>query len=217
MNKQKKKEDMVTLLLERGADLNAVDSESRTALHIACSSDCVSIAQLLIKKDGGRSIDAKNNVGQTAVHIAVLRENEELLCLLLGHDADPGITDSDGDTPLLLVVKQTENDVALEKTLLEYTAKPDAQDGEGYSALHCAIRDRIGQLAKLLISKKADVNIKSASGQDTPLHVATKAELPGAVDLLLAAGAQRNARTAKGRTALHLAAEGLWKDPSSLT
>lgn len=200
-------ENMVKLLLERGADQNAVNGGSQSALHVACSSGHVSIARLLIEKGDRRIIDAKNEDGRTAVHVAVVQENEELLRLLLKHNADPRIVDGDGDTPLLTVVRWATNDVALAKVLLEYPAEINAQDEEGYTALHHAIDQGIDLLAKLLISKKADVNITTTKRQDMPLHLATKANLPEVVDLLLAAGAHKNARTAKGRTALHLAAK----------
>jgi ankyrin repeat protein len=67
-------------------------------------------------------------------------------------------------------------------------------------------RDRLLEVAKLLLAKGAPVNATTSSGQ-TPLHIAAEEGFKYLAELLLGAGADVDARTNDGDTPLHIAAE----------
>jgi len=60
--------DCVSLLLEYGADVSAVDSRGRTALHYACQDGCVRIANLLM--EANCKLMVKDAEGKTPLDLA---------------------------------------------------------------------------------------------------------------------------------------------------
>ncbi len=84
--------DVVSLLLQRGADVNSVDCDGWSALHCAAWHDlsgrCV---ELLLR--AGADVDARNTNGATPLHCAVWSNNEEAVRALLaagtGRDLKP--------------------------------------------------------------------------------------------------------------------------------
>lgn len=65
--------NVVTYLIERGADLNSKDEGHVTPLHLACQSSFIDIATLLIKN--GSSIEIKNWVSRVKL-------NKLLVCIV---------------------------------------------------------------------------------------------------------------------------------------
>jgi ankyrin repeat protein len=69
-------------LLEYGADVNAIDSEGKTALMYACYSDySIEIVKLLLER--GAYITMTDNKGNTPLMIAQSRDATEIVKLLL--------------------------------------------------------------------------------------------------------------------------------------
>ena len=62
-------ENVVKLLLDRNADINAADDRGRTALMIAAELDHAAIVDILVKHGADRSITDKQ--GKTALDLAV--------------------------------------------------------------------------------------------------------------------------------------------------
>lgn len=85
---------------------------------------------------------------------------------------------------------------------------PNARDPDGLTILHYAATGGNNQIVKFLVEEaKLEVDIKDFKSNSTPLHHAIFQEhFPTAV-YLLEKGADPNAATKKGYTALHYAAE----------
>jgi hypothetical protein len=77
-------------------------------------------------------------------------------------------------------------------------------DKNGFTPLHVAARHGYDDIARLLISQKANVNARSTKGA-TALHMAASANHAGMIDLLAKEGALIDASTNDGFTALHYA------------
>jgi ankyrin repeat protein len=75
-----KREAVVQLLLEKGADIETKDNDGWTALHVAASSGHKAVLQLLLEK--GADIEAKSNDGWTALHVAASSGHEAVVQLL---------------------------------------------------------------------------------------------------------------------------------------
>jgi ankyrin repeat protein len=106
--------EVVQILLENGADVNAKTNRGDSALHLACYGKRMAgrkaiIRQLLLH---GADVSAQNNVnvqnnvddllvddvagGSTPLHFAVNESNIESIKLLLAHGADISIKEGDG-------------------------------------------------------------------------------------------------------------------------
>ncbi|XP_062382362.1 ankyrin repeat domain-containing protein 22 [Sardina pilchardus] len=84
LEKQKKNEDLMKLVLSSKVDVNAKDYRGNTALHYACQRKSHTIVPLLLEKEADVSI--KNNKGETALDIANKRKFKKIVTLLKKSD-----------------------------------------------------------------------------------------------------------------------------------
>ncbi|VUC26305.1 unnamed protein product [Clonostachys rosea] len=113
---------MVSFLLDRGANVNAIARDGSTALMInttgysawpplclAAQHGNLEIASLLIQN--GANVDISNQVGWTPLHICSKYGHAELAELLIAHGANVNATDSNGETALALASMHDQNAV----------------------------------------------------------------------------------------------------------
>ena len=97
--------EVASLLLERGASVDATDVGGLTPLHYAgCSSDAYDVALLLLQN--GADIEtmstyvSQNDMGgMTPLHFAAFCNNFQVVKLLLDRGADADVFDNHGRTP----------------------------------------------------------------------------------------------------------------------
>ena len=110
----------VALLLARGADIYACDSQGRTPLHDAAwAGDSESVTLLLNK---GASVNALDHRGRTTVHNRT-RDMWRLQRDLLNRGAESHISDKDGDTPLHLAMHRKHEEIVSTLCTWETDAK----------------------------------------------------------------------------------------------
>ena len=80
----------------------------------------------------------------------------------------------------------------------------NSQDKDGYSALYWAVFNDNTDVVDMLISKKADVNVRN-SHYWTPLHAASHNSNTEMMKFLLQNGAEPSIRNIRGETALDIA------------
>jgi hypothetical protein len=90
-------QSVAMLLMERGADIGCLDSQSRTPLHIACRG-CTDVVSVLI--DRGVDLNAEDDSRETPLHVASQWDRGDLIQVLLDHGAEADHLDSGGWTPL---------------------------------------------------------------------------------------------------------------------
>ena len=91
-------EEIVKLLLERKANVNAETKQGNTALRIACDNGRTSVAQMLI--DAKADINVRNEYGETTLHEASSQGRDEMVRFLLKNKADSDIRNQNGETAL---------------------------------------------------------------------------------------------------------------------
>ena len=127
--------DVVKVLIQNGADVNAVQEDKCTALHLAAEKGHVDTAKVLIQNNV--DMNAFDFDGLTALHFAIKKNNVAIVNMLLENDADiNAATGYDMDTPLHFAAGY--GNVDLIKVLLQNGADVNAVTGDGDSVLYTA-------------------------------------------------------------------------------
>ncbi len=86
-------------------NVDVVDRQGRTPLHVAAQLGRTAIAELLLSKgaDVNRQVDSAQR--PTPLHLAAARGDAEMIKLLLRYHADPSAVTRDGLTPRQLALK----------------------------------------------------------------------------------------------------------------
>ena len=208
---KKEREDIILLLLDRGADINAVGGIYGTPL--AAAAFCGSTNTVLLLLDRGANINAVGGKYGTALAAAASRGGEGMVLLLLERGADINIVGGKYGTALVAAVVDAVLTTALFisrrksmiSLLLDHGADIDAVGRKYGTALAAAAyRGRI-ETVLVLLDKGADINIVGGD-YGTALATATYRGWEDIVMLLLDRGADINAVGGIYGTALAAAA-----------
>lgn len=208
------------LLVIGGANINAWTKDGETLLHEQAreSFSSTSIAARLV--DQGANIEARSSQDYTALQCAAMSGNKTMFMFLLSQGANIDVLTPKGET-LLHITPPLNNDcLTILEALLDRGLGPNALSSQGWTPLHQTVHagtgaldldsDKTKKYIELLLHHGAEVNAYTVSPiAETPLHLATRANIPrpSLLSLLIALGANINAMTNEGKTALHLAGE----------
>lgn len=216
--------DVTSALLDAGADPGTRDSLGWTPLHFAPAST----VPLLVA--AGADVNARNNAGQTPLHLALWRSDLAKVNSLLQLGADTAAVDNAGNSANPIACERwgsgtffaLADAVRVTECLppdVDVPPEPDAPYGfwglsladRALPAAAASARDTA--VIRFLLEVGADLHPRPGLGGDTPLHIAARAGTPGAVRMLIDAGAdvkRRNTRlytySAVSLTPLHFAA-----------
>ncbi len=210
---------VVEFLLKSGANIHALNSKGRTALHWAAPNGRLEVVQVLLKAGvridhqdqfgitalsfaaqqgqtavvalllkSGAKVNLKNTEGRSALAVAAARRQTDSMRLLIEAKADVNSLSTTGTTPLFdSVFARDEVGVGL---LIRAGAKVGIQEKQrGLTALHLAAHVGHPGIVQLLLSARADVNLKDGTGR-TPLAYAKARKHTEVVRLLTGAGAR---------------------------
>ncbi|XP_055011329.1 LOW QUALITY PROTEIN: ankyrin repeat domain-containing protein 26 [Boleophthalmus pectinirostris] len=135
-------------------DLNQLDKENRTALHIACAAGHVEVVQFLVESKA--KLNLCDNQIRSALMKAVQGQHESCINILLENHADPNLVDINGNTALHLAASIPS--VSTAGLLLEHEANINAPNKEGLTPLTVAVREDHNEMAEFLLKEGADVN-----------------------------------------------------------
>jgi ankyrin repeat protein len=208
-------EDLVKLLLNAGADIEAKTNSGITALMEAAESNEEKVVELLL--DRGADIHAKDNDGSTALMIVAVQQGcKEMVELLLDRGADIHAKDNDGSTALMMVAAR-QGCKEMVELLLDRGADIHAEKEDGSTALIvAAARWDCKETVELLLDRGADIHAKNKYGSTALTVAAAFWYCKEQVELLLDRGADVHAKNNDGSTALMLAEKGRYKGIADL-
>ena len=209
------------LLVTQKAEIDAQDTYGETPLHIAAEKGHAAVATILLQS--GANLGVQNRSQMQPIMSAAAKSHVALVRMLLERGAEVNVRNIASRTCLLLAVEDSSHwrrelwvtkALPLIELLLENGAEIDAHDMWGTTALVQAARKGNGELVRLLLDKRANVEgvgeegslentplLAALSNEDNPLE---QSEHVAIVVMLLDRGAQFESKDERGRTALSL-------------
>ncbi|XP_042079127.1 ankyrin repeat domain-containing protein 26 isoform X3 [Haplochromis burtoni] len=182
--------------LAKKNDVNQLDKENRTALHIACASGHVEVVHFLIESKA--KLNLCDNQNRSALMKAVQGQHDNCVSILLENHADPNLMDINGNTALHLAANIPSVPTAV--LLLQHGAQINSQNKEGFTPLIVAVRENHIEMAQFLLKETADVNSVDQD-QRSPLMIAAGNGEVCMVKLLLQFDADTTLKDTKGCSA----------------
>jgi ankyrin repeat protein len=238
---QRGRVEIMTMLLDAGADINAVDKYRYTACHFAIANDQFDALKLLVERGANGVVDDE---GRSLLATVAQYDKDERFAILLLDAGAP----LDGLSPANLLELVTRvavfnrllargvNFTAMRgvdgATLCHYVARNVTREDDlrflvnvcgsdavhalnnlGRTPLHWASLSDNDSAVRVLVELGANIDRQNNNGW-TALHYAAEKAQSSCVELLLAIGADVNLVETNGQTACHFAA--LYKLPASL-
>ncbi|GAB1355016.1 hypothetical protein MASR1M12_37560 [Erysipelotrichia bacterium] len=185
----------------------AVNSEGKTALHVAVESNMEDLVNALL--ENGFDPNHADNASSTPLHQAVSYGMEQYVPLLLGAGARTDLKNSRGATAIRIAEERGK--LSLYRFLSEWkplqvnTASAALQVAGSSLNLAEAMRDRLWLTVRHMLAEKRGINDRDASGS-SPLHYCYDVSRWRLARKLLDAGADPAVADENGKTPLHLAA-----------
>ncbi len=188
-------------LVNRGADMNAVNRDGRTPLMTAIQSNSLTAVNALLAL--GASVNVRDTSGFSPLHLSVQSGALPITQLLVKMKSiQIDVRDFNGKTPLCVAVEL--NDTRSAELLLASGANPVAGDAQGKTSLHLSVKLQDTKILSLLLEKTSFIEVRDDNGT-TPLLEAMYRENAAAADVLVKAGASIHARDGSGESPLSYA------------
>lgn len=197
----KNRPDLISILYENGANVNAVDLDGWSALHFAAKAGSKQCISILIKY--GAIIELSALDSRRALMVAAAAGKLACIQELLDHGAFIDAGDNTNWTALIFACSKGQ--LACVKELVERGASITATDDDTWTPLHYAAASGNSECVKYLLEKGADVDPRDIR-QLTPLMVATAKGNASCLPPLLEHGADVNAYDDEQWNSLHKAA-----------
>lgn len=207
---------LVNLLLNKGAHVNAQDNASQAPLYEACLVGNLEGARLLL--DHGADVnDGEQVFGWTALHAAIKKGDLGTVKLLVERKADLSLRDKQGRDPVSQAVSEGDNNILsllldawkAQGSNMQFLLTPDIK---GHTPLHRSAAKGNEEGVRMLINAGNALEICSQVNHNgaIPLHSAARRGHAKVVEILVESGSDARARTEGGKTPLDLAFLG-WK------
>lgn len=190
-------EEVVKMLLERGADFEAKDDKSRTPIWWAAEKSHDGVVKLLLEK--GADFEVRDSRGETPLLLAIEKGHGIVVELLLERGVD--FENKVQKDHTLLSWAAINGQEAVVRLLLKRGANHKAKDTRGRTPLLLAAANGHAAVIEELLARGADFKARDTDLR-SPLSWAAMGGHEAVVNLLLKKGAYLEARDSRLRTPL---------------
>lgn len=194
-----KLDNAVSVLLEKGANPNAQNSNGETPLFNAVKSDTTTTIDLLVKNKANK--EERDYLGNTALHACVRWDAKNSAMKLIQLKADLNAKNLAGKTPLSQAARSSR--IAMATLLLDSGADIDAYDATGRTVLMDAIQSGNEGIVALLLRRGASPLVQEMYGRNA-YHEAAESGNIELIKLVKSAGGNPLSRDAHGTTPFSL-------------
>ncbi|XP_065208838.1 uncharacterized protein LOC135837476 [Planococcus citri] len=192
--------EIAVALVNKGADVNAVNIENISPLYIAAQEGTDQVAEVLIANKA--NINAVNKHG-TPLHRAAGHGHESMVALLLKNGAKTYIKNGWDRTPLEIAVICSQLRI-VEMFLQHEKVDVNAKGGSNMTLLLLAMPESSLEMVKYLVSKGSDIHATDDRGSK-PIHFAAKRGHKNMVEFFISKGLLVDETGASDFTSLHFA------------
>lgn len=191
------------ILQSGGENVNAIDEEKRSHLHLAAAIGNVEVVKLLIA--AGARVNVRDDNFVSPLHRAC-RNNHDLIvkCLI---DAGANVDDRDRNWITPLHVCAANNSLECVKLFLDQVSNKNVTDRNGSTALHHAAYNGNCDMITYLLKQGCSTSSQDKMGR-RPLHYAAATGNNDAITLLINWGAKVDAIDHRMMTPLIVSADG---------
>ncbi|KAL4617277.1 ankycorbin isoform X2, partial [Arapaima gigas] len=191
---------VTTLLAKKGASAVKLDSEGKSALHVAAIQGQTECLSAILSH--GIDVSVTDASGLTALHLAAKHSRQECAAKLIQSKCLVDAIDGSGKTALHHAA--VAGDAGIVQLLCEHRCPLDLRDLEGCTALQQSARYDHAEACCCLLKWGANVNVCDKIGR-TPFMVACEYSSLAILELLLQHGADLRAVDSVGQDVLHYA------------
>ncbi|XP_063114118.1 ankycorbin isoform X2 [Cavia porcellus] len=191
-------EKVASLLGKKGASATKLDSEGKTAFHLAAARGHVECLRVMFTH--GVDVTAQDTTGHSALHLAAKNGHHECVRRLLQSKCPAEGIDSTGKTALHYAA--TQGCLQTVKVLCEHKTPVNLKDLDGNIPLLLAVQNGHCEVCCFLLDHGADVNSRDKNGR-TVLMLACETGNSNIVEALIKKGADPNLVDSLGHNALH--------------
>ncbi|KAM6525460.1 hypothetical protein FALCPG4_011002 [Fusarium falciforme] len=195
-------DETLPVLINAGADLNLVDYEGHTPLHLAIQNGRWGAATRLVQ--AGADLEVRLPDGKTALHLAISMRNQEFTQVLVsrGANVDRKLREH---TPLTMAISSRCTPITA--VLLDSGANPNGSSRNGNTPLLAAAATGHDESVRYLLAKGADPSVTQGQSGYSPMHMAAHKDKPYVLQLLAGSGAPIDLLDKMGETPLLVAAK----------
>nr|XP_056704559.1 ankycorbin isoform X2 [Euleptes europaea] len=190
-------EKVASLLGKKGASATKLDSEGKTAFHLAATKGHGECLRVMITH--GVDLTTQDGAGHSALHLAAKNSHSDCVKRLLQAKCSPESTDSSGKTALHYAAACGCLQIA--QLLCEHKCPINVKDVDGSIPLLLAVQNGHVEICKYLLEHGADINSRDKNGR-TSLMLACEGGNLSIVEVLVRKGADVNLVDALGHNAL---------------
>nr|XP_019937951.1 PREDICTED: ankycorbin isoform X1 [Paralichthys olivaceus]XP_019937952.1 PREDICTED: ankycorbin isoform X1 [Paralichthys olivaceus] len=193
-------EKVASLLSKKGASAVKLDSEGKSALHVAAArgqTDCLSVIL-----SHGADLSVTDAAGFNPLHLAAKNNHTECCKKLIQSKCPIDAVDSSGKTALHHAAAS--GNIQTVQLLCELRCPINLKDADGFTSLMLAAKHAHAEVCSTLLDCGAEINVSDNSGR-TALMLASESNTPSVVEVLVHRGANLSVVDSQGHDVTHYA------------